>query len=129
MIEPQIQNRGLTSEIDVSAELVALADRDKTEQILLNLLSNAVKFTNTGGCIRIVAGSDSGPPRQVWVQVEDTGVGIPPDKLEQVFDPFVQVDASADRRAQGTGLGLAISRIACSNKARSFVSRFRLLSR
>jgi len=110
MIEPQVRDRGLTSEIDVSPELVALADRDKTEQILLNLLSNAVKFTNAGGCIRIVAGSTDGSPRRVWLQVEDTGVGIPPDKLERVFDPFVQVDVSAARRAEGTGLGLAISR-------------------
>ena len=110
MIEPQVHERGLTSEIDVSPELVALADRDKTEQVLLNLLSNAVKFTNAGGCIRIVSGSTSGPPRQVWLQVEDTGVGIRPDKLAQVFDPFVQVDVRADRRAEGTGLGLAISR-------------------
>jgi len=110
MIEPQVHERGLTSEIDVSPELVALADRDKTEQVLLNLLSNAVKFTNAGGCIRIVSGSTSGPPRQVWLHVEDTGVGIRPDKLAQVFDPFVQVDVRADRRAEGTGLGLAISR-------------------
>jgi signal transduction histidine kinase len=110
MVEPQVLERGLTSEIDVSPELVALADRDKTEQILLNLLSNAVKFTNAGGSIRIAAGSDGGSPGRVWLQVEDTGVGFPPDKLEEVFDPFVQVDVSADRRAQGTGLGLAISR-------------------
>jgi signal transduction histidine kinase len=98
------------SDIDVSPELVALADRDKTEQILLNLLSNAVKFTNAGGCIRIVAGNTGGSPKRVWLEVEDTGVGIPADKLEKVFDPFVQVDASEARRAQGTGLGLAISR-------------------
>jgi len=110
MIEPQVRDRGLTSEIDVSPQLVALADRDKTEQILLNLLSNAVKFTNAGGCIRIAAGDGGGSPGRVWLQVEDTGVGIPPDKLESVFDPFVQVDVSAARRAEGTGLGLAISR-------------------
>jgi len=110
MVEPQVRERGLTSEIDVATEIVALADRDKTEQILLNLLGNAVKFTNAGGSIRIVAGTDGDSSRRVWLQVEDTGVGIPPDKLSQVFDPFVQVDASEARRAQGTGLGLAISR-------------------
>jgi len=110
MVEPQLQTRGLTSEIDVSPELVALADRDKAEQILLNLLSNAVKFTNAGGCIRIASGRAGESSKRVWLQVEDTGVGIPPDKLGQVFDPFVQVDVSAARRAQGTGLGLAISR-------------------
>lgn len=110
MVEPQVRERGLTSEIEVSPELLALADRDKTEQILLNLLSNAVKFTNAGGSIRIVAGNADGSPGRVWLQVEDTGVGIPPDKLERVFDPFVQVDVSATRRAEGTGLGLAISR-------------------
>jgi signal transduction histidine kinase len=110
MVEPQVQQRGLTSEIDVSPDLIAMADRDKTEQILLNLLSNAVKFTNAGGCIRIAAGDAGGASKRVWLQVEDTGVGIPPDKLERVFDPFVQVDVSESRRAQGTGLGLAISR-------------------
>ena len=65
---------------------------------------------NAGGCIRIVAGHAGGSPGRVWLQVEDTGVGIPPDKLDSVFDPFVQVDVSAARRAEGTGLGLAISR-------------------
>jgi signal transduction histidine kinase len=110
MVEPQVRQRGLTSEIEVPAELVALADRDKTEQILLNLLGNAVKFTNAGGSIRIIGGSENGAAHTVWLQVEDTGIGIPPDKLGQVFDPFVQVDTSEARRAQGTGLGLAISR-------------------
>jgi PAS domain S-box-containing protein len=110
MVEPQVRQRGLTSEIEVPAELVALADREKTEQILLNLLGNAVKFTNAGGSVRIVGGSENAPVGTVWLQVEDTGIGIPPDKLGQVFDPFVQVDTSEARRAQGTGLGLAISR-------------------
>jgi len=110
MVEPQVRQRGLTSEIEVPADLVALADRDKTEQILLNLLGNAVKFTNAGGSIRIIGGSENGAAHTVWLQVEDTGIGIPPDKLGQVFDPFVQVDTSEARRAQGTGLGLAISR-------------------
>jgi PAS domain S-box-containing protein len=110
MVEPQVRERGVMSDIDVSPELVGLGDRDKTEQILLNLLSNAVKFTNAGGCIRIVAGKAPGSLKRVWLEVEDTGVGIPPDKLEKVFDPFVQVDASEARRAQGSCLGLAISR-------------------
>lgn len=110
MIEPQLQERELRSEIDVGSDLVALADRDKTEQILLNLLGNAVKFTNAGGCISVVAGVASDEPRKIWLEVEDTGIGIPEDKIEHVFEPFVQVDVSPGRRSEGTGLGLAISR-------------------
>jgi signal transduction histidine kinase len=86
------------------------ADRDKLRQVLLNLLSNAVKFTPAGGriAVRVV------PPRDaealVRVEVADTGVGIPADRLEAIFDPFVQVEQARTRPHEGTGLGLAISR-------------------
>ena len=83
------------------------ADRDKVEQILLNLVSNAVKFTDTGGGITI--GCEVDGPR-VRVHVSDTGKGIPADKLEAIFDPFVQVDKRLTRQTEGVGLGLAISR-------------------
>ncbi len=108
MIEPQSLRKNLTLEIDVPAGLKARGDRDKLEQILLNLLSNAVKFTPDGGRIQVV-GRGAGEGR-VTVSVVDTGVGIPADKLDAVFEPFVQVDAGRTRGAEGTGLGLAISR-------------------
>ncbi|HET7189701.1 MAG TPA: ATP-binding protein, partial [Gemmatimonadaceae bacterium] len=114
MVEPQMSQRGLSLEVNVPMDLSAHADRDKAEQVLLNLLGNAVKFTARGGCVRVAAGldgtGDTGRSPRVQLRVEDTGVGIPPDKLQQVFEPFVQVSADSTRRAEGTGLGLAISR-------------------
>jgi signal transduction histidine kinase len=110
MVEPQMSERGLSCEIDVPADLAVHADRDKAEQVLLNLLGNAVKFTPRGGRVRIGAVRDEQPSPRVRLNVEDTGIGIPADRLEQVFEPFVQVSADPRRRAEGTGLGLAISR-------------------
>ena len=88
--------------------LRAYADADKARQIVVNLLSNAVKFTDAGGhvMVRAVACGDL-----VVVRVTDTGCGISADQTERVFQPFVQVNTTLDRRHQGTGLGLAISRL------------------
>ena len=88
-------------------DIQVIADRDKVEQILLNLVSNAVKFTDKGGSITIGCESDG---TQVRTTVSDTGRGIPRDKLEAIFDPFVQVDKRFTRQTEGVGLGLAISR-------------------
>jgi PAS domain S-box-containing protein len=87
--------------------LCVRADADKFQQILLNLLSNAIKFTADGG--RILLSCD-GDEATVSVAVEDTGIGIPADRLTQIFEPFVQVDRRLNSRHEGTGLGLAISR-------------------
>src|SRR5690606_1586973 len=78
-----------------------------------NLLSNAIKFTPRGGrlTVELTARRDgSGPPHLAYFRVSDTGVGIPTDKLEAIFEPFVQVRSDFARSAGGTGLGLAISR-------------------
>jgi signal transduction histidine kinase len=83
------------------------ADREKLEQVLLNLLSNAIKFTAPGGRVSMDWQEGDG---EVRVRVHDTGVGVPPDKLASIFEPFVQVDPDLTRTRQGTGLGLAISR-------------------
>ena len=89
--------------------MVARADRDKLQQVLINLLTNAVKFTPAGGRVMVGAGrSEAG--RRVLVQVSDTGIGIGASQLQSIFEPFVQVDAGPTRRREGTGLGLAISR-------------------
>jgi PAS domain S-box-containing protein len=109
MVEPQLSEMGLSCQSDVPADLAVRADRDKAEQVLLNLLGNAVKFTPRGGQVRIDAAHD-GQTSRVRLSVEDTGIGIPADRLEQVFEPFVQVSTDPSRRADGTGLGLAISR-------------------
>ena len=86
---------------------VAFADPERLQQILLNLLSNAIKFTPSGGSIIVecTAARD-----KMEVHVQDSGVGIPPDKLEQIFEPFVQLDRGQPAGNVGTGLGLAISR-------------------
>jgi Signal transduction histidine kinase len=87
--------------------LFVRTDPDKLRQILVNLLSNSVKFTHAGGRISISCATSD---KFVAISVEDTGPGIPRDKLEAVFEPFVQLDQGLTRTTEGTGLGLAISR-------------------
>ncbi len=100
-----------------------VGDARRVRQIVVNLLSNAIKFTNPGGRIVVdcAAVSGDGPPRRgasgvgntnrwVCVRVADTGVGIHPDQLDLVFEPFTQGTSSLAARAAGTGLGLTISR-------------------
>jgi PAS domain S-box-containing protein len=108
LIMPQVNARSLVLETERGAPaLAAYADEEKLRQILVNLLSNAVKFTDPGGRIRVeVRGADG----VVEVAVRDTGIGIAPDKLDAVFEPFVQVGRALNNPAEGTGLGLAISR-------------------
>ncbi|MEX0893764.1 MAG: ATP-binding protein [Gemmatimonadota bacterium] len=108
IILPQVAAKGISYEY-VAAEpgLVVRADREKLEQVVLNLLSNAVKFTQEGGSITLSAAATDD---QVLIRVADTGRGIPADRLEHIFEPFIQVDAHLTRVAEGVGLGLSISR-------------------
>jgi len=111
MIEPQLSAKSLEFEVRNADRLpVVCADREKLQQIMLNLLSNAVKFTEPGGRVWINATRRDGVPGKVFVRVSDTGLGVPNDKIEAIFEPFTQVDASHRRVEQGTGLGLSISR-------------------
>jgi PAS domain S-box-containing protein len=108
LIEPQAADRGiLYGRGPADTALLVRADREKLEQVLLNLLSNAVKFTGPGGSVSMDVERAEGTVR---LHVRDTGVGIPTEKLDAVFEPFVQVDPDLTRTRQGTGLGLAISR-------------------
>ncbi len=108
MVRPQANAKGLQlEERECPPDLIVRADRQKLEQILLNLLSNAIKFTEPGGSI-VVQCERQGP--DIAVIVTDTGVGIPTDKLEDIFEPFVQVGRGLTTPHEGTGLGLAISR-------------------
>ncbi len=108
MIQPQLTERGLSYQyVPADPALVVRVDSEKLEQILLNLLSNATKFTPRGGRITLAAARHGG---RVEITVSDTGVGIPPDRLAAIFEPFVQLDPSLTRERDGTGLGLAISR-------------------
>ncbi|HKS21457.1 MAG TPA: PAS domain-containing sensor histidine kinase [Thermoanaerobaculia bacterium] len=93
---------------DSPSEIVAAADPDRLQQILLNLLTNAVKFTPPGGEVALWCDGDETSAR---IHVRDTGIGIPPDQLQHIFAPFVQLDPAAGIGARrGVGLGLAISR-------------------
>jgi len=108
MIEPQAAAKGLDLAVHECPEAVAAwADKAKVEQILINLLSNAVKFTEQG---KVTLECDWHDSHRVSIAVSDTGVGIPPDHLEKIFEPFVQVGRSLTQSQEGTGLGLAISR-------------------
>ncbi|MDQ2930261.1 MAG: PAS domain-containing sensor histidine kinase [Gemmatimonadota bacterium] len=110
MIEPQLASRALRFEVDVPLGFMAAVDREKVEQILLNLLSNAVKFTMPGGCVNVDAAPAADDDEMVELRVRDTGVGIPANRLEAIFEPFVQVENSKAARVEGSGLGLSISR-------------------
>jgi signal transduction histidine kinase len=111
MIEPQVGAKGITQEVRLPEPTVrALADPDRARQIVLNLLGNAVKFTASGGRIVVDSVEGAGVPPMVQLRVHDTGRGVPPDQLERIFDPFVQLDRFQARVGEGAGLGLAISR-------------------
>ena len=108
LLEPQAAAKGVVLEHGGCAEgPVARADRTKTEQIVLNLLSNAVKFTPALGKVTVTCRVADA---QVRVAVTDTGPGIPADKYEAIFEPFVQLGRTLTSPHEGTGLGLAISR-------------------
>ena len=115
MVEPQMQAKGLTLDAELPAAdgegaLRVLADEEKLGQVLLNLLSNATKFTGRGGTVRVTAAPDRDDPDQVCLHVNDTGMGIPAERLGSIFEPFVQVRTGYASASEGTGLGLAISR-------------------
>jgi signal transduction histidine kinase len=108
LVTPQLQQKELRYEYRCcDPSYTAWCDPERLQQILLNLLSNAIKFTPSGGEVIVECHSR---PDHMEVQVRDSGVGIPTDKLEQIFEPFVQLDRGQPAGNVGTGLGLAISR-------------------
>lgn len=109
----QAHTKGLLFLVDIDENLEAefLTDETRLNQILSNLLSNATKFTHTGG-ITLGARKISSTSKKSTVQfmVQDTGIGIPAHKQQEVFDSFTQADTNTTRKYGGTGLGLAISK-------------------
>lgn len=88
-------------------EIEVYADRTRLRQVMINLVNNSIKFTEKGKiAVKVVPIEGA----RVLISVKDTGIGIPPDKLESVFQEFTQVDTSTTRKVGGTGLGLPISR-------------------
>ena len=127
LVEPQARARRIVLVNGCTEQAVTAycGDAARVRQVLANLLSNAVRFTEAGGRVTVTCGeADVAPPEatvahadpsgttRAWsfVRVEDTGVGIAPEQLDRIFEPFVQVDSSHSRQQGGTGLGLAISR-------------------
>ncbi len=108
LVAPRARSHGLSLAWTVLGEPPArvLGDPARLRQVLLNLVTNAVKFTRNGG-VTVVVTADAGTLR---FAVRDTGIGIAPEALARLFQPFTQADASTTRRFGGTGLGLAISR-------------------
>ena len=103
------QEAGLEIVNQVPEDLPRLfADVRALKQVLLNLLSNAIKFTPEGGSITLSAGL--GAKGELWLSVQDTGIGIAVQHQTLVFEPFEQVESVASRRYRGTGLGLPIAR-------------------
>ncbi|MEZ5627418.1 MAG: ATP-binding protein [Rhodocyclaceae bacterium] len=106
------QEKGLRLDLLVDGRIPETIHSDpaRLRQILTNLIGNALKFTEHGGVTVSLALDAQSDPARLRIDVRDTGIGIAPDKVEQIFDPFVQADSSVNRRFGGTGLGLAISR-------------------
>ncbi|HYW31370.1 MAG TPA: PAS domain-containing protein [Gemmatimonas sp.] len=108
LVAPQLAEKELSFAcLPCDVAVGVAADPEKLQQILLNLLSNAIKFTSPGGAIRVDWSAEAD---RVYVNVSDTGIGIPTDRLEAVFEPFVQLATGGAWRNGGTGLGLSISR-------------------
>jgi PAS domain S-box-containing protein len=110
-VRPQALLKGLSLRLEVAPEVPRgiKGDSLRLRQIVLNLLSNAIKFTSEGG-VRLVVRplTQTNESARLRFEVHDTGIGIPPDRLQTIFDPFEQADGSTTRKYGGTGLGLAI---------------------
>ncbi len=103
------KNLELIVRVDPRLPSFVVGDAGRFRQIITNLLGNAVKFTEKGHVLVDVGGDVVDDVIQLKVRVEDTGIGIPAEKLQNVFEKFAQVDGSSTRRHEGTGLGLAIA--------------------
>ncbi len=111
----QLEDWGLNGHVAVRIEIPQqpcriLTDESRLRQVLIKLVRNAVKFTKEGSITVVLDAHDSIPPE---IRVEDTGVGIPPERLSTIFDALEQGDGGITRAHSGAGLGLAISRSLC----------------
>ncbi|MFQ5526475.1 MAG: hybrid sensor histidine kinase/response regulator [Thermoanaerobaculia bacterium] len=112
--ESQVHGRSVALEVELAPGLGPLTtDSHKLSQILFNLVGNAVKFTEKGKVVVRLAENPERLGRAAFIEVQDTGIGIPPDALGSIFDTFEQVDHGISRSFEGTGLGLAISQSLC----------------
>ena len=108
MLESTAQAKGIALHGRVPALVTPIVtDAGKLRQILINLIGNAIKFTNQGE-VSVTVETDAESAQPVSISVRDTGIGIPPDRQQKVFEPFEQGDSSTRREFGGTGLGLSI---------------------
>jgi signal transduction histidine kinase len=106
---PLAERKGVSLETHgLGALPMVHVDPDAIEKVIVNLVGNALKFTERGDRIEIAG--EPGEEGGILLRVSDTGVGLPADQLERIFDRFAQVDASSTRRHEGTGIGLALAR-------------------
>lgn len=115
LLDPSARKKGLALLVDYDMALPArfIADPGRMRQILTNLLGNAVKFTSSGHVLIRITGApndDPDPHYALSLTIEDTGIGIPEDKIDHIFGEFNQVESDRNRKFEGTGLGLAITR-------------------
>lgn len=102
------QEKGIRLNIDIKPECSVFADPQKLSQVMSNLMSNAIKFTSQSGSVSLKAQIWKKNNKYILFSVSDTGIGIPQNKLSEIFEKFVQVDNHLQREAGGTGLGLSI---------------------
>jgi signal transduction histidine kinase len=112
LLRPHAESKGLiiSMDVDIHVPELLLLDTSRTKQILLNLIGNSIKFTDKG-YVRVLAymKTKSGCKQELHIDIEDTGIGIPNDKMQSLFESFSQVDSSTSRKYGGTGLGLAFA--------------------
>jgi signal transduction histidine kinase/CheY-like chemotaxis protein len=101
----------LVTRVEETLPDLVIGDGGRLKQVLTNLLENGLKYTDDGYVLLDIAGTPAGNTADLLISVQDTGVGIPKDKLRSVFEKFNQVDNSSTRRHEGVGLGLAICRM------------------
>ncbi|MBD5161288.1 MAG: cell wall metabolism sensor histidine kinase WalK [Oscillibacter sp.] len=107
-VELEAQRRGHTLVRQYGDTLpMIMGDRSRLEQVMMNVVGNSIKYTPDGGTITVDAGVRD---RNVWIEVSDTGIGIPKKDRERIFDRFYRVDKARSRESGGTGLGLSIAR-------------------
>ena len=114
LLQPTVRDKGLTLLVDYDLFLPTLfvGDPGRVRQVLTNLVGNAVKFTPQGHVLIRVTGVPNAERKtcDIHVAIEDTGIGIPPDKIDHIFGEFNQIEDAKSREFDGTGLGLAISK-------------------